>query len=53
MPKETLEQKIKDLEAQGGEILMEVEAAGGGFAELTWAAMNLAQGIMWLKKGIE
>jgi hypothetical protein len=53
MPKETLEQKIKDLEAQGGELLMETEAAGAGFAELTWAAMNFSQAIMWLKKGIE
>jgi hypothetical protein len=49
----TLEQKIKDLEAQGAAILIEIEAAGGGFAELTWAAMNLSQAIMWLKKGIE
>jgi hypothetical protein len=49
----TLEQKIKDLEAQGGELLAEVESAGVDFAELTWAAMNFSQAIMWLKKGVK
>jgi hypothetical protein len=49
----TLEQKIKTLELQGAELLVEIEEAGAGFAELTWAAMNFSQAIMWLKKGIE
>jgi hypothetical protein len=53
MPNTTLEQKIKDLESQGARLILESESAGAGFAELTYATMNLSQAIMWLKKGIE
>lgn len=53
MANKTLEQKIKDLETQGEELLAEVEAAGVEFSHVTWAAMNFTQAIHWLKRGIE
>jgi N-acetyl-beta-hexosaminidase len=53
MPNDTLEQNIKDLESQGAKLIIASEKAGAGFAELTYATMNLTQAIMWLKKGIE
>jgi hypothetical protein len=53
MANKTLEQRIKDLEAVGEQLIMEVEEAGAGLAVSTWAAMNFTQSIMWLKKGIE